>query len=144
MIIFCDLDGTLCDDRHRRKWALEKDWDKYHGACSRDKPYEDVLGTLQHWAQEDHTVILMTGRTERHRERTINWLRKHSVPYEVLLMRPDDDPRPTVVVKLAWLKQEEWEDDILVLENDPVQGFVIAEHHGFTVWHIRRGKVNHE
>lgn len=44
--IICDLDGTLCDHRHRIYLAWSKQWDSYNAGCVADyvnMPVRDFL-----------------------------------------------------------------------------------------------------
>jgi hypothetical protein len=53
-------------------------------------------------------VILVSGRVERTREKTVAWLKESFVHYDALLMRPDGDFRADDV-----LKEEILDRDIL-------------------------------
>ena len=143
MIVFCDLDGTLCDDVHRRRWALIKKWDVYHGLCTLDAPHEDVLSLLYNWAIENHTIVIITGRSEKYKEETVAWLRKHGVPFDYLHMRPEGDHLTrTVALKQNWMWQYDLvEQDHVVIENDPVQAAMLFDM-GYLVWNILRGDEN--
>lgn len=104
MIFFVDMDGTLSDDRWRRE-ALP-DWDAYHAGAPDDKPRPAVLQFLQRlYESPGHgATVICTGRPEGFRGSTLDWLDRHSVPYDYLLMRPNGDYGPTPEVKLALIR----------------------------------------
>lgn len=98
--IIIDLDGTLADITHRRKFVegKVKDWKRFNQNIINDD--------LNHWCAEiirrmisDHQILLVSGRTDDLKEETIAWLEKHSVPYHKLHMRKSKDYRDDTVVK---------------------------------------------
>lgn len=71
-----DIDGTICDDipnedEERMKTVL---------------PYPDALKIINRWYDEGHIITFFTARTEKHRELTDAWLRKHGFKFHGLLM----------------------------------------------------------
>ena len=98
--IIVDLDGTLADITHRRKYVegKRKDWKNFNKNIIKDD--------LNVWCAEiirrmipDHHVLLVSGRTDDLQAETEEWLRKHEVPYTDLLMRKVKDHRDDTVVK---------------------------------------------
>jgi hypothetical protein len=86
-----DLDGTLCDTRHRIHFAEEarraktpeernRAWDNFHRRCAEDHPVEGVASLVRAWYGVGHGVVYLTGRTEPWRETTWTWLRAHKLP----------------------------------------------------------------
>jgi hypothetical protein len=47
----------------------------------------------------DHEIIFLTGRPERLRRQTVDWLTVHGLGGHRLVMRPDGDHRPAAQVK---------------------------------------------
>ena len=110
-IIVCDLDGTLCDVRHRQHLAQGGEWDEFHALLSKDAPRPVVLSFIQGMAwDEGKTVIFLTGRPEPHRAATVKWLADVAGMYEhddyhSLLMRGKDQYGSDTVVKQGLLEQ---------------------------------------
>lgn len=103
MIIF-DLDGTLADCEHRRKFVQEPDiweinegpldpmsfnvnsdkwrkwkpdWKSFYEACDKDKSITAVIDVFIHITQGEpfnHDIRIWSGRCESVREKTLNWL----------------------------------------------------------------------
>jgi uncharacterized HAD superfamily protein len=100
--IIVDLDGTLCDARHRLHFLRDGDkpnWDGFNSACINDSLIAHVALLVKVLFNAGWKVALMTGRSEDYKEQTTNWLRNHSIPYNQLLMRASGDYRSDTEVK---------------------------------------------
>lgn len=109
-IIVVDLDGTVCDTAHRNHLAQAKDWDAFHAAAKDDRPRADVAFFLSVLARrsvlDEILLVACTGRNERYRQTTLEWLIKHDLAvFDTILMRPDGDRRLDVEVKPAMLAE---------------------------------------
>ena len=109
MYIF-DIDGTLADARHRLHHILgkpqgEKDWDSWDAETHKDDPIIPIITIANAlWAQGQH-ILLLTGRNERVRKQTENWLYDHDVMYDDMIMRDYGDHRDDNIVKLEKLQE---------------------------------------
>lgn len=101
MHIIVDLDGTLCDSRHREHLAQAKEWDAFHTRLENDNPYKDVKTLVNTFHKEapHHCIVALTGRTDKYRQQTLAWLNLHEIKVCSLLMRPENDWRSDSVVK---------------------------------------------
>ena len=91
--IFCDLDGTLSDDRHRFPLLNAKnDYQEYHLQLGKDPVKMDVLERVHRMLSDSQPakLVLVTMRPNIYRETTEEWLSRHQVHYNKLLMRPDN------------------------------------------------------
>ena len=107
MYIF-DIDGTLADATHRLHHILgkeKKDWDAWDAETDGDTPIVPIVGILQALYDHGHKIMLLTGRNERVRELTEQWLEDHNIHYHWLVMRPHGDRRDDTIVKLEQLEQ---------------------------------------
>lgn len=107
-IIVVDLDGTLCDSAHRDHLAQAKQWSEFHEAAKDDAPRADVAFLLSVLARrsilDEILLVACTGRNERYRQATLEWLIRHDLAvFDTILMRPDGDFRPDVEMKPALL-----------------------------------------
>ncbi|MEU3922339.1 AAA family ATPase, partial [Streptomyces sp. NPDC029004] len=90
--VMCDIDGTLAIRGDRFPYDFTR--------CDEDLLNVSVRGALCSFRRADSDVIvLLSGRGEEHRERTVAWLRRHEVPYDELWMRAAGDGRRDDVVK---------------------------------------------
>ncbi len=117
-----DIDGTLADNSHRQSHleAMPKDWDAFHAKMLRDTPRENVVELARHLAEGQCMIVCLTGRPERYRKETAQWLSLHDVPHVALYMRPDGDHRPAEEFKAAIYEEKIRHafDVRLVLEDD--------------------------
>lgn len=101
-----DIDGTLAKIDHRLSYIGGdwKDWDAFFDLCSEDEPIQDVIDVVRCLAMSEAEwmfpkIIYLTGRPERIRSKTVDWLRKHHLPEGELIMRKDGDHRPDTTAK---------------------------------------------
>lgn len=117
MIVIVDIDHTISDARWRDD--LIGNWDEYYLAGDEDKPIKEMIHLLQSLELAGHTLIGLTGRPEKWRQLTVSWLFRHGVPFDEVLMRPDDDFRKSPDLKIALLT--EWldnsETDVLLIDD---------------------------
>jgi predicted kinase len=90
--VICDLDGTL---------ALIGDRSPYDrtGACADDTLNGPVAHLVSTEAARGTAIVVMSGREDIVRAATVDWLDRHGVPWDLLLMRSTDDRRKDSVVK---------------------------------------------
>lgn len=102
-IILTDIDHTISSAfwRDGMLGSPKVDWEAYHAAAPGDEPIADTVRMLQMLALLEHEIVGLTARPARFRKLTMDWLIKHSVPMHELLMRADDDYRPSAVMKPA-------------------------------------------
>lgn len=103
LAIICDIDGTvaLLGDRnpHDASTALED---------ALNHPVANVLEVYSHQTLFDVRLIMLTGRSEKYRDVTEQWLQKYGIThYEHLYMRGAEDRRKDYEVK-----REVYENDI--------------------------------
>lgn len=120
--VVLDIDGVLADVRHRLHHLERrpKDWDAFFAAAK----FDEVLHAGAEFARTaatTHVVVYLTGRPDRLRDDTDDWLRRHALPEGDLLMRSDGDRRPAAVMKLQMLRRLRAEYTVdLVVDDDPV------------------------
>lgn len=122
--IIVDMDGTLVDVRGVRHYIRPGraylDFDRFHRASRFSPPHSDVVERVRAEQTAGRTVFVVTARRDRHETVCRDWLAKHEVPYDRLLMRRDDDQRADVEVKreiLAHIRRTH--DVVLALDDNP-------------------------
>jgi FMN phosphatase YigB (HAD superfamily) len=135
MNVMFDIDGVLADNSHRFHYIEtpgKKNWDRYYRALSKDILIEPVAEITRGLMEMGHTIWLMTGRPEHHRESTILWLEKNGVWYNHLMMRRDGDFSPNPSLKAYLVKnapvyfEMAFEDDPRSVEAlKPLVGYVM-------------------
>lgn len=108
--IIVDLDGTLYNSTARNHLAQAGQWDDFHRASSTDKPNHDILQLVNLLSLHEKTIILaVTGRDDRYRNITIDWMRRNEACIDFVLMRPEGDRRSDTVVKIELVQN--WLDE---------------------------------
>jgi hypothetical protein len=76
-----------------------KDWDGFFAAAGND-PLIDQVARLVELLDPALLVVLLTARPARVRPATLDWLARHGVRWDLLVMREDGDFRPSHEAKL--------------------------------------------
>lgn len=90
--IICDLDGTLALLNGRNPYDASR--------CEEDILNESVAKVLRLFARNGTMIILLSGRENKYRTQTLNFLKKNDVPFDYLLMRTTKDFRKDNIIKL--------------------------------------------
>lgn len=100
-----DIDGVVADVRHRLHHLQRKpkDWDGFFAGMA-DDPLLDVGAQMVAALARDCDIVWLTGRPERYRRTTLDWLERHGLPAGRLLMRRGGDRRPARITKLELLR----------------------------------------
>lgn len=93
--IVVDIDGTIAKFNGRGPF----DYDKVHT----DHPKEDVISIIQDLAKQNTHIIYCSGRPNRCRVLTKNWMFIHDLPIGLLFMRADGDDRNDAIIKREFL-----------------------------------------
>lgn len=121
MTVVFDIDGVVADATHREHFlrSKPKDWDGFFAACPADAPVKVGLDLLRGFLAE-HDVVWLTGRPERIRTQTEDWLAQHATGHGRLVMRGDTDRRQASVYKVQHLQQLKSQTAIeLFVDDDP-------------------------
>ena len=115
-IIFCDLDGTLSDDRLRqhllekahRDYADNPDpsvFDPYHQLLRTDPVWNKVASYLRDTVSGDCELVFISARTENFRHSTYEWFNKNipSLKTAPLYLRAEGDARRNWEVKRSFV-----------------------------------------
>lgn len=106
-----DLDGTVADPSHRLHYLEQKPvpWDLFLSEMDNDKPILPSILIIRSLIEAGHTVIFCTGRSDKYRRMTLDWIYEFVYPYFKdtmhLYMRQEGDHRPDTQVKLELLHE---------------------------------------
>lgn len=154
-IIVCDLDGTLANCEHRVHHVQREDsnglkrkpnWDAFYAGVGDDTANYPVLNLLHTYlnAEVEHHIIFCSGRPERCRDDTEEWLhrygfhRGHKAPYK-LLMRKDGDKRADYIVKQEILDNHIDKERVLFVLDDRQQVVDMWRRNGLTCFQVAAG-----
>ena len=145
-VIF-DLDGTLALIDKRRDISTKSngklDWDKFLDSSNikLDVPNKPVVKLAQLFAQEDFTIIIFSGRTDKTKYSTRSWLSHNRVPFQKLVMRdskinhytPDDILKKDMLDKYADI------NDVFLVVDDRNKVVDMWRSLGLTVFQVADG-----
>ncbi len=119
-LVLVDMDGTLADVTHRLHYikSAKKDWKRFFQCMHEDPPNQVVMEWVRNLAPE-YRVVIVTGRPDLYRQQTIDWLARHDVCYDAILMRREGDHRPDYVVKKEVLGSVDRERVAFVIDDRP-------------------------
>lgn len=135
-IVIFDIDGTLADNGHRQYLLAngEYKWETFFQAMGEDKPIEPIVNLCKDLhSLKKYQIHLFTGRPERYRKLTEQWLTWNNIPPLPLHMRQDGDVRQDEIIK------EEMLDNILL--TDSHVSFVVDDRDSVVAMWRRRGIV---
>jgi|TARA_B110000438_G_scaffold189360_1_gene181000 phosphoglycolate phosphatase-like HAD superfamily hydrolase len=105
MDIIFDIDGTLMDISHRKKFveSKPKDWNSFRDETPNDTPIKEVFLTAIALQKAGHNIIIASGRNKSQRAITMKQLIGEGLVFIDLFMRSDKDFRSDVVLKKEML-----------------------------------------
>lgn len=86
-----DFDGTIAEMGERNPY----DWMK----VDEDEPIFHSIKLVQDLKKAGHTIIILSGRDAVCRQISENWLNVYEVPYDMFLMRAENDNRSDSIIK---------------------------------------------
>ena len=95
-IVIFDLDGTLALIDKRRDLATKDngkfDWDVFFDPknIDLDLPNQPVIDMANLLSKQDYTILILSGRSDVTHQATMDWLNKHGVWFDNLIMRTQD------------------------------------------------------
>ncbi len=132
-----DIDGVLADVRHRLHHVAQrpKDWNAFFGAAPADAPLAEGVAAAAAAADAGHLVMYLTGRPERCRTATVDWLAAQGLPAGELFMRADTDRRPARITKVATLRSLSRTYQVAAFVDDDAAVVEAVRAAGFPVLH---------
>ena len=101
-VVIFDIDGTLADNNHRQCFVSDgrKEWEKFFSLMGDDVPVLSVIELCQVlFTSGNYEIHIFSGRPERYRRLTEQWLAWNDIPSLPLSMRKDGDSRPDAEIK---------------------------------------------
>jgi phosphoglycolate phosphatase-like HAD superfamily hydrolase len=134
MLAVVDIDGVVADVRHRLHHVdgRPKDWPAFFAAAADDGLLAEGGETVRRLA-EVYDVVYLSGRPERLRRVTERWLDEQGLPPGDVLLRGDDDFRPSRLYKVEALQALAQDRTVVVLVDDDPRVLDAARAAGFDV-----------
>jgi len=124
-----DIDGVVADVRHRLH-HIEGFFD-----AAGDEGLQVVGGAVVERLRKDHEVVYLTGRPRWLHAVTDAWLAEHGLGGHRLVMRPDDDRRPAVQLKVEVLCRLAIDRKIGIVVDDDARVIRAMAEAGFPTFH---------
>jgi hypothetical protein len=96
-IVIVDIDHTISDAAWRDH--LLGQWESYYEQGLKDKPIAFASELVQILHLSGREIVAVTARPENARTVTVVWMLQHHFPIDTILMRGDNDHRPSAEVK---------------------------------------------
>lgn len=138
-----DLDGTICDVRHRRQYVATKprNWDAWNAGLVNDTPNLPVKIVYQALCQQSQAdLIIVSGRSDDYKEQTIKWLIDNEIFYDEIFMRKYKDHRDDAVVKGEIADEIEKTHNIIGVFDDRKRVVNMWIERGIWVFDVGQGK----
>lgn len=105
MDIIFDIDGTLMDIEHRKKFVEQKpkDWNSFRDLTSEDTPNLDVFAVAIALQKAGNRILVASGRNKSQRAITLKQLMGQGLVFQELYLRSDNDYRPDYELKSEML-----------------------------------------
>lgn len=146
---FCfDLDGTICDVRHRRQYVATKprNWTAWNAGLVNDTPnvavelvYKSLLNSR---SAMDIDLFFVSGRSDDYRRQTEKWLKDHGFEWDYLFMRKYKDHRDDAAVKGEIADEIEKTHNIIGVFDDRQRVVNMWIERGIWVFDVGQGKGN--
>lgn len=163
-----DIDGTVADCTHRldlidkriHPRAKDRDYNRFFEELSHDAPIEYMVSLCRtliaaSYELENYgSVVFLTGRPERTREATVDWLNEHNLTCTMsddpdrdavdnLIMRDDGDNRPSEICKRDLISDYFTRDELnraIFFEDSPANIEMMREELNLNVIMIGDGR----
>ena len=101
-VIVTDLEGTLSDCAHRERHLKPKmdqdDWHEWNIRLQWDRINYKMV-TILCALQPNYDIVLLSSKPERYVQEVDEWLKRIPIDFAAVLLRSEDDMRPSPEVK---------------------------------------------
>ena len=126
--VIVDVDGVISNASHRQHLVKARRWDEFFDGCPDDPPIDPTVALVRSLSP-DIAVVLLTARPWRLLDDTLAWLKRHHVPWNLLILRPPnsaDRSRDYKAAEVANLRHHGF-TLLYALEDDPRNVAMYAE-----------------
>ena len=144
-VVIFDLDGTLALIDNRRDISMvdgKRDWDIFFDPknIDMDLPNQTVIDMARILDSTDkYQIFILSGRSDRTKDATIDWLGRYGVPYDDLIMRPKQHHyMPDNDLKQMWLN-DIGVNNVAMVFDDRQQVVDMWRSNGITTFQVADG-----
>ena len=106
--VIIDLDNTLTNAHWRSHLAQSKKWGEFYNSCDGDTVNQSIAEILLAYKAKGVEIHLYTGRIESTREKTISWMNRNNLPFDILKMRQVGNYEPDFLLKEKMLELDKY------------------------------------
>ena len=143
-IVIFDLDGTLALIDKRRDLATKNgkmNWNVFFNPdnIDLDTPNQPVIDMANMLYSQDYIIYILSGRSDKTHQATIDWLSKYNVDYDLLIMRPQNQLyKKDADLKQSWLDTI-GKDRVSMVFDDRNQVVDMWRDNGITAFQVADG-----
>ena len=106
-VVFVDVDGTVADLTHRRVFVATKpkNWPAFEKTIHLDASIQHIIDAVRILWKAGWKVVICTGRGAQNKDKTVDWLEQHGVPFHAIYTRAEKDYRADNIIKAELLAQ---------------------------------------
>jgi uncharacterized pyridoxamine 5'-phosphate oxidase family protein len=114
-----DLDGTLVDVSSIRYLVegKKKNFDQFHLDSAKCPPKNLVVKITQKLFENGFKIFILSGRVEKYRELSVNWLSSYNIDFHELHLRKNNDFRDDVTVKKEMFENLKGNDFVVAIDD---------------------------
>jgi phosphoglycolate phosphatase-like HAD superfamily hydrolase len=130
-VVVYDLDGTVCDHRHRlhlivddngdRKNRANRNWKEFFEQIHLDPIYDNIVEEMREHKRLGRMIVVLTARAEDIARPTVEHLKTNNVPFDRIFMRNSGDYREGTIVKREIISKLPKDKIVMVYDDDPKQ-----------------------
>ncbi len=136
------MDGVISNAAARQHFLEgpgRKDWKAFFEACGEDTLIEEVARLLE-LLDPSLVIVLLTGRPVRVRRITVEWLERHGLRWDLLVMRPSGSYAASTEFKRATVGDlREWGLDVRLAFEDDVRNKQMFNEEGVPCVYLHSG-----
>lgn len=139
VIFVFDMDGTLSLPGRRLDHirGKKKNWELFYEGMLDDNQNEPLVLICKGLIRDRRDVRIVTGRPERYRDKTVEWLRREGMGNREIYMRKDGDHRPDYLVKAELIEPIAYR--VSAIFEDRQQVVDMYRELGLTVCQVAKG-----
>ena len=117
-------------------------WDKFSSEelINKDLPNVPVVKTAKLFHQNGFKIYVLSGRSNKTKKITTQWLNKYNVPFDLLKMRDKNDTRPDEVIKKEFIIGFDILENIFLILDDRDKVVKMWRSLGFQCFQVNEGK----
>lgn len=129
--------GIFLADKSKVKF--KPDYEAFNDSLEEDLPNARVVDICCALS-ENYPIFICTGRPEKFRERTEQWLENYGIPYNQIWMRPDDNKEPDAVIKKRMLDSIQRTCNVIAVFDDRDKVVKMWRENGLLCCQVAKGE----